>query len=875
MIKDYFSSYSFYSKRLPGWREQLLSDIKSRADKLASSVNNFNNRIAMAIGKFAEGVSDVREQMSEVSDLYLTVSTVSGNTNRQFGINNLPILKNNGIVISDGTMSLETKTFSPVPIVDVKIDTNGQKGNSADFDVPRYNDSNTIISETPYEVEKFDSAITAVLTINLRDISQVNRVSLLHSEYGINKPTVIHIEVSPDGKRFYRSDFSTQEVKGISQISFPSVNATSIKVSFLQNSPYTSKSGQIRYAIGIRNLSIGIATSIENGEIVFGPITQKDEILKASIAASIPMDKYSFGNIAFEISDDSSTWYQVSTPFSVSKYPKHLDFNTKSEDSINTKTPVTTLFLRIRMTGSGYTLPLIASNIDRHIQQVSQQSPLIQAPFDLSDKYIVAERLGYQFGERGSYFLYNDNTYLMDSISSIKSETDYVIKTVAPMKNITRATIRANKIKCAIEGGGTYRIVPPYSIDPKSAKAYKASLPVNREVRISDSANMVIPFTQPAGVYILTDGENTRKLNLTLGAFTSCYEWVFAPSDRAVSLTDPFGKRVMEFEAGKPINLLDYFTVTTPTSSNKSIVNVTFNGKYPAAPLNEGEFTIIDGRFYSSSHSAIVNGMYISYEEIPLVMRSNINGIDIYTEEAKFSRSKEKLSRFDGQTSAKLAHSGLLKGGLKFTNKSSALLSFVKEVPYINGIDEFKTSGKASVLIPKSANRFSLGRLVNHFEDIKVTGGIEQLSSKVFSRDELIYRGDYMLEDVGNETFIQLPDGVKTDDIIDTFISVSVADSNSSSGLYSIDYTNGILYSQSTISGESEVEYVYSNIFISGFPIKVLDKKSYSVNERQIELRDATMDTEYVVLSESKTDKSAEILRSPTLKNLILNTVTV
>lgn len=875
MIKDYFSSYSVYSKRLPGWREQLLSDIKARADKLASSVSDSNNRIAMAIGKFAEGVSDVREQMSDVSDLYLTVSTVSGNTNRQFGINNMPILKNSGIVISDGTLSLQTKTFSPVPIVDVKVNTNGQEGNSADFDIPRYNNKNTIISETQYEVEKFDSAITAVLTINLRDVSQVNRISLVHSEYGINKPTVMYLEVSPDGKRFYRSDFSVQEINGVSQISFPGVNATSVKVSFLQNSPYTSKSGQVRYAIGIRNLSIGIATSIESGEVVFGPITQKDEILKASIAASIPTDKYSFENIAFEISNDSSTWYQVSTPFSVSDHPKHLDFNTKSENSINTRTPVTTLFFRIRMTGNKHTLPLMASSIHRHIQQVGQQSPVIQTPFDLSDKYIVSERLDYQFGERGSYFLYNDNTELVDSISSIKSGSDYLIKTVAPMKNITRATIRADKIKCAIEGGEIYRIVPPYSIDPKSAKAYKASLPVNREVRISDSANMVIPFTQPAGIYTLTDGENTRKINLTLGAFTSCYEWVFAPSDRTVSLTDPFGKKVMEFEAGKHINLLDYFTVTVPTSSNKSIINVTFNSRYPEAPLSEGEFTIIDGKFYSSSHSAIVNGMYVNYEEIPLVMRSNINGIDLYTEEAKFSKSKEKLSRFDGQTSAKLAHSGLLKGGLKFTNKSSSLLSFVKEVPYINGIDEFKTSGRANILIPKSANRFSLGRLVNHFDDIEITGGVEQLSSKVFSRDELIYRGDYMLEDVGNETFIQLPEGVKTDDIIDTFISVSVADSNSSSGLYSIDYTNGMLYSQSTISGESEVEYIYSNIFISGFPIKVLDKKSYSVSERQIELKDATMDTEYVVLSESKTDKGEEILRSPTLKNLTLNTVTV
>ena len=84
-----------------------------------------------------------------------------------------------------------------------------------------------------------------------------------------------------------------------------------------------------------------------------------------------------------------------------------------------------------------------------------------------------------------------------------------------------------------------------------------------------------------------------------------------------------------------------------------------------------------------------------------------------------------------------------------------------------------------------------------------------------------------------------------------------------------------MLYSQSTISGETEVEYIYSNIFVSGFPIRVLDKNSYSVNERQVELKDAAIDSEYIVLSERAKDKSSEILRFPSLKNLSLNTVTV
>ena len=875
MIKDFMSSSSVYSKRLPGWRQQLLTDMRTRADKLVSDINSSNNQIAMAIGLFAEGVSDIREEMSNVSELYLTVSSVGGNTNKQFGINDMPIYKRHGIILSGGTFVLETKAYSPVPIVDVKVITNGQEGNSSDFDIPRYNNRETIVSETQYEVEKFNSAITAVFNIELREVSQANRVSLVFPEYGISKPDVMYLEVSPDGKRFYRSDFSAYEDSGTTQISFPGSNIKSLKLSILQGNPYTSKSGKIRYSIGISKLSVGIATAVENGEIVFGPITQSQEVLKASIAGSIPTDGYSFDNISFEISHDSSSWYRVSTPFTISEYPKHLDFNTKSDDSINTPTPVTTLFLRIKMVGSKYSMPLVATSIDRHIQQVSQQSPFIQVPFDLSDKYIVSERIGYQFGERGSYFLYNDNLDMVDSISSIKSGADMVVKSVSPLKDISKATIRADKIKCSIEGGDIYRIVPPYSIDPKSAKAFKASLPIRREVRISDSSNMVLPFKEPAGIYTLTDGEVTRKINLTLGAFTSCYQWVFKPSAKKVSLIDPFGKKVHSFEENKYINLLDYFSVTFPETSDKSVSVLQFNHRYPETELKDSEFTLIDGKYFSSSHTSIVNGMYINYEEIPLVMRSNINGIDLYTEEAKFSKFKERLSSFDGQLSAKLSHSGLLRGGLKFTNKASSLLSFVKEVQFINGIDEFKSSGTISVLIPKSSNRFSLGRLVNHFSELDITGGVEQLSSKVFSRDELIYRGDYMLEDVGNETFVQLPEGVFTDDIIDTFISVETADSNNSSGLYSIDYNSGMLYSQSTISGETEVEYIYSNIFVSGFPIRVLDKNSYSVNERQIELKDAAIDSEYIVLSERAKDKSSEILRSPSLKNLTLNTVTV
>ena len=93
MILDFMSSLARYTRRGLGWKSALVSDIKNRADKLTEDNNNLNNEMSESVAKFAEGVVDVRKRMQSVSDIYLTISTISGNSNTEYNLSRMPIFR--------------------------------------------------------------------------------------------------------------------------------------------------------------------------------------------------------------------------------------------------------------------------------------------------------------------------------------------------------------------------------------------------------------------------------------------------------------------------------------------------------------------------------------------------------------------------------------------------------------------------------------------------------------------------------------------------------------------------------------------------------------------------------------------------------------
>ena len=175
-----------------------------------------------------------------------------------------------------------------------------------------------------------------------------------------------------------------------------------------------------------------------------------------------------------------------------------------------------------------------------------------------------------------------------------------------------------------------------------------------------------------------------------------------------------------------------------------------------------------------------------------------------------------------------------------------------------------------------NVNKFSLGRYVDKFTGIKFVGHAGTFTNRVYSEDELVSYGDYMLQDVSEtETEIVLPEGIMTHDIIITKAVLNVASNSVGNGYFSVDYKNGIIYSQTRIDGNTIVSYEYSNMYVSGKELEIIDPSDYVVSGRQINFSAAEDNTMITILAKQSEVFELDINNSPRLKGLTLNTVVV
>ena len=177
MKLDFMSSLHKYSNRTKGWKDLLFRNINTRAADIASSINTANNNMTEAVADFAEGVADIRNKMTGLSNMYLTVSALSGDSSYLIGSSSMPIKEINNILINNGRIRLITDNVVNNPIVNVISNSNGSSGNSSDYSNTRNSDVNTVISDVPFEVERIDGAAALNLSIELRETSLINCIS--------------------------------------------------------------------------------------------------------------------------------------------------------------------------------------------------------------------------------------------------------------------------------------------------------------------------------------------------------------------------------------------------------------------------------------------------------------------------------------------------------------------------------------------------------------------------------------------------------------------------------------------------------------------------------------------------------------------------
>ena len=859
-----------------GYKRDFAQDVQDSTNEMITSVNDLNNNTLMALDKFAVKVATLRGKIAQAVDATLTIDTLSGNSNSQFFLENQAILKSDNIDISNNSIFLSTSLKESHQIFGVDIYTNGSLGNSIDYSQKRYYNKDLITTANRLEIEKIGNGVSSTITINLNSQKICNCVEFKYYEFGVRVPSVGQIEISKDGILFEQISPDIKVFKDKIQMLFKDSSVSVLRFSISQNDGYISNS-QKRFAIGISNLKVGISTSAETGSITFGPMNSANEIIKTSIACGIANDGISLENTLFEISTDNAVWEKIVPPYTISKDRKYIDYNTISDNSISTNLPVKTLYLRITMSGEKINRKYsYSSAYNKHTQTITNSYPVINAPFDIGKEYIVGENTGVDFGERVTYKVWTDKSLSTDYSTSIKEGDKYLTKKFSSMGDIYKSTVRYSNVKCRVEDEDGYRIIPPIDTDVYSAKLFKASDPVRRNMRVSDDISIVLPFNKPSGIYRLTDGTTYRDIDLSSGYFTSCYQWIYEAHDKDVRLIDPVGNVLKIYEAGKYINLLEYFEIEDIGQPDNTPNIIKINKLYPIEDLKHDEFTVVDGKVISNYPNAIIFPYTIYSTPVKFTTEFGIDSVVFKSDSISMSRYIEDMNSFDGKNIAKLNKSCIVKGSVKFDFSDASIFSFVKEVDFINGIDEFNTGNKVEVNIPKNENRFSLGHKVDHFCEIKFVGYSSIFNNRVFDSKELINAGDYMLNDISDsETEIILPDSIKTHDIISTVAIIDVGIESVGNGYFSIDYNNGIIYSQTIIDGSIKVEYIYSNIFIGGKELTYINKDEYTISGRQVSFKSPSDEMSISIISKVSESYSLDIYKSPTINDLILNTVTV
>src|SRR5690606_3737454 len=123
-----------------------------------------------------------------------------------------------------------------------------------------------------------------------------------------------------------------------------------------QKEPYpieTPRGSRLRYAIGIRDISLYRIKHLNEGELISLPFNSLEEIKKVTLETNQnPLQPSDLADIEYFISpDNGASWSQIQ-PRNYdlfSEVPEILNFNTVDENSVNTDVPVYSVRLKAKL----------------------------------------------------------------------------------------------------------------------------------------------------------------------------------------------------------------------------------------------------------------------------------------------------------------------------------------------------------------------------------------------------------------------------------------------------------------------------------------------------------------------------------------------
>lgn len=189
-----------------------------------------------------------------------------------------------------------------------------------------------------------------------------------------------------------------------------------------------------------------------------------------------------------------------------------------------------------------------------------------------------------------------------------------------------------------------------------------------------------------------------------------------------------------------------------------------------------------------------------------------------------------------------------------------------KEVPFIDGHKEFYRNRLISLIVPKGVSEFTLPEKPSE-NTIVFSGDTTLFKKQVFSTDDLTLDGAYLITNTNDVYSIKIHQDKKTSFSTYTYLTYTSESISKISGLFSVDYDRGILYSSSSLKN-IRISYKHSITYYEGTEMIQLDSSLYSLNRSPVVNDNETTTTIYQIKDNTIDSTSIEYVETPVL-NLI------
>lgn len=889
---------------------------------MVSRLNRVNSKVKLVSSKIGDYVLFSENKTKDAiffSDSFNNLTRIE---------NNSPLLNEEQCDInqSEGIATLPVDAIKQKPITIknlpvINSNSNGVAGNSSESirafngDISAITDNN---ADTWFEYERIpstgDDGVPLVLdiTINFGNEQIINFVRINPNNFGTKTQIEIDkIDTSIDGKTFIsiKDDIpiadwipedeansfslapSSSKFAGQGVFTFTPRKARYIRISMHQDTPYSIGNGKVRYAIGIRDISIEALPFKTKGEIISNAFTSLDEIKKVALLVNQNPNPSTISKLAkiqhYVSVDNGITWNEIRPLESVGisnkiqDVPEILNFNDVVAGSIVTQNPVTSLRYKAKLerdteaftNNSAELAQVTATTTELHFPPSSTPFVVQLQNSPIEDTISILDP---NFGSRGlNNFRYDLTTgtgkkiemtlpfdylpidYQKDSNGKLRRR--YGVNLYVDDKLWVQGTPNSTNEEFQIlytpelkiiTGDGSAGACPQDGQIVSLNFSKERLFPSEDEKHICYLEFPIVPNKSLVKIHrydnrsvkyvVIPKNATTIKLEgdgITISNTVGRAEWLDNQSYTIVAF----------------INGSDEFTVTSNQLSidylngylylSRSIVDaggtkdVSFGySSTSTTELTEEEWDFVKDDTGKTIGISINDSQYQTITKTQTITGSNNYSFSLYYY-CQYLRMGDIVSGSILPFNAASYDGFAIKKGSVSISSPSGI--FDQEVPFINGADEFEEAIKVTEVID-TTNLNGAG--IKYFE----------LNLHIINSDT--YTTKFSNTDVFKEEIGTIPDGSSNvgdyyiekrsgslKDRVHVKLSGAVSDAGniyyffsnpktSNLGLYSIDYKLGFVYTNRPITGSHVVTYE-NTIFYASYPIgREIDSKNYLLN---------------------------------------------